>query len=97
MENQIEQSVMIIRQEKIMLTQNKISEAKNQEMVGRELEIVIDGYVPSEEVYLGRSYKDTPDVDGYVFIESETELLSGDYIMVRITGANDYDLIGERI
>jgi len=97
MDNQVDEATSIVRQEKIMFEQMGISEEKNQEMIGKELEVIIDGYVPSEEVYLARSYKDTPDVDGYVFITSETELLSGDYIRVVITGANEYDLIGERI
>ena len=97
MDNQVDEEVSKSRQEKIMMEQMGISEEKNQEMIGKELEVIVDGYVPSEEVYLARSYKDTPDVDGYVFVESETELLSGDYIRVVITGANEYDLIGERI
>lgn len=97
MDNQIDQAVSLIRQEKIMLAQQGISQSKNQEMIGKELEVIIDAYVPDEGIYLARSYKDTPDVDGYVFVEAQEELMSGDYIHVLITGANEYDLIGEKI
>ncbi len=97
MPNQVENTISISRQEKIMLLQQQISEDKNQLMIGKELEVIIDGYVPKDDIYLGRTYRDTPDVDGYVFIEANVKLLSGDYIKVRITGANEYDLIGEMI
>lgn len=94
---QIEEEVSQERREKIMLLQQEISTVNNMSMVGRELEIMIDGYIPKDEVYIGRCYKDTPDVDGYVFVKSEEELLSGDYIWVKIVSSNEYDLIGERI
>lgn len=97
MDNQVEEAVSILRQERLMVLQQKISTEKNQKMIGRELEIMIEGYVPKDEVYIGRSYKDAPEVDSYVFVESEEELLSGDYIRIKIISANEYDLIGERI
>lgn len=95
--DQIDEATSIIRQEKIMLAQQKISTDKNAEMIGKELTAIIDAYVPDDEVYLGRTYKDTPDVDSYVFIESEDSLMSGDYVKIRVTGSNEYDLIGEVI
>lgn len=94
---QIEEDVSQERREKIMLLQQEISTVNNMSMVDREIEIMIDGYIPKDEVYIGRCYKDTPDVDGYVFVKSEEELLSGDYIRVKIISSNEYDLIGERI
>ena len=48
-----------------------------------------------EAAYIGRSYRDAPDVDGYVFVNTDQELMSGDFVNVRITGAYEYDLIGE--
>lgn len=97
MDNQIDEATMIIRQEKLMLAQQKISTAKNQAMIGKELRAIIDAYVPDDDVYLGRTYKDTPDVDSYVFIESKDQLMSGDYVTIKVTGSNEYDLIGEVI
>lgn len=97
MENQVDEADMIIRQDKIMMLQQKISHEINMEQVGKVFDVMIDAYVPSDGVYLGRTYRDTPDVDGYVFIESEEQLLSGDYVKVRITHCNEYDLIGEKL
>ncbi len=97
MPNQIDEATMLVRQEKIMLLQQQISLEKNQDMISKTLEVMIEAYVPADNVYMARSYKDTPDVDGYVFVESEEDLLSGDYINVKIVQANEYDLIGERI
>jgi len=97
MENQIDEATSLLRQEKLMMLQQRISTEKNQRMIGKTLEIMIEGYVPKDEVYIGRSYKDAPDVDSYVFVESDEELLSGDYITIKVISANEYDLIGERI
>ena len=66
-------------------------------MIGRTLDVLVEGYIPDEGVYAGRSYKDAPDVDGYVFISSDKELMSGDFISVKITDCSEYDLIGELI
>ncbi len=95
MENQVDESISIQRKDKIMLLQQEISKNKNGKMIGKTLEVMVDGYVPKDGVYIGRSYKDTPDVDGYVFFESDDPLLSGAYVNVKIVHANEYDLIGE--
>ena len=58
---------------------------------------MIDAYLPQDGVYIGRTYRDAPEVDGYVFVESGRELLSGDMVRVKITAVNEYDLIGEEI
>lgn len=70
---------------------------RNQEMIGRELWAMIEGKVADEDAYIGRTYRDAPDIDGYLFIHTGEELLSGDFVKVRVTGAYDYDLIGEII
>ncbi len=56
---------------------------------------MVEGKVEQEHAYVGRTYRDAPDIDGYVFIHTEEELMSGDFVKVRITGAYEYDLIGE--
>ena len=66
-------------------------------MKGREIWAMIEGRVEMENAYVGRTYRDAPDIDGYIFINTQEELLSGDFVKVRITGALEYDLIGEII
>ena len=78
-----------------MELQQEIAFDKAGEMTGRELEVMIEGQVSGENAYVGRTYRDAPDVDGYVFINTEENLVSGDFARVRITGALEYDLIGE--
>jgi ribosomal protein S12 methylthiotransferase len=97
MDNQIDASLSMKRKDQIMLLQQNISTEKNRSMIGRTIEVMVDGYVPKDDIYIGRSYKDTPDVDGYVFLESDETLLSGDFVTVKIVQANEYDLIGEII
>ena len=80
-----------------MLLQQEISYDNNEQMVGRELEVLIEGYLYEDDVYIGRSYREAPNVDGYIFVSAEEELISGDMVQVRITEANEYDLIGEVI
>ena len=75
--------------------QQEISFDKNEAVKGKELWVLIEGQVADENAYVGRTYRDAPDVDGYVFINTEETLLTGDFVKVRITGAYEYDLIGE--
>lgn len=94
MDNQIKESIKMKRQKTLMLTQQKISLEKNKKMIGKTLDIMIEGYLPDDEVYCGRSYKDAPNVDGVVFVECPYELLTGQIIKVVIEEAREYDLIG---
>ena len=57
--------------------------------------VLIEGKIPEDGVYIGRTYKDAPNVDGYIFVNAPWELMSGDIVPVRVTGASDYDLIGD--
>ena len=97
MPDQIEESVKEDRQADLMELQQEIAFELAEEMVGREVLVMIEGKVADENAYVGRTYKDAPNVDGLIFIESGEELMSGDFAMVRVTGALDYDLIGELI
>ena len=65
------------------------------DMIGRELLVMIEGSVSGENAYVGRTYKDAPNVDGYIFVNTEENLMSGDFVKVKVTGALEYDLIGE--
>ena len=64
-------------------------------MIGREVLVMIEGMVADEDAYVGRTYKDAPNVDGLIFVNTDEELMSGDFARVKITGALEYDLIGE--
>ena len=61
----------------------------------RILDVMIEGKAADENVYVGRTYMDAPDVDGLIFVPAKEELMSGDFVRVRVTGALEYDLIGE--
>ena len=64
-------------------------------MIGVEGYVIIEGKVADENAYVGRTYKDAPNVDGLIFINTDEELMSGDFVKVKITGSYEYDLIGE--
>ena len=63
--------------------------------IGSNVEVMVEGKVADENAYVARTYGDAPGVDGYMFINTDTELMSGDFALVHVTGALEYDLIGE--
>ena len=94
--NQVPKRLREKRRNEIMRLQQGIAFEKANEMPGRRLEVMVEGQVSGEEnVYIGRTYMDAPDVDGYLFFASQEERLSGDFVNVKVTGAKGYDLIGE--
>ena len=95
--DQIEESVKEERQADLMELQQEIAFELAEEMIGKEVLVMIEGKVADENAYVGRTYKDAPNVDGLIFVESDEELMSGDFAKVRVTGALEYDLIGEII
>lgn len=95
MEHQIEEEVKKKRQEEIMELQQEIAFEAAENMVGKTLTAMIEGKVADEDAYVARTYKDAPGVDGYLFIHTDRQLMSGDFLPVLITGSNEYDLIGE--
>ncbi len=95
--NQIDEAVKQQRKDAIMALQHGISQTLTNEKVGREMRVLVEGKLADENVYITRSYQDAPDIDGQVFVEFEGELISGDFVDVRIIDANDYDLIAEVI
>ena len=97
MENQIPEEIKEKYRDEIMELQQEISYDVNRRQIGRTLEVVVDGYLYDDEMYACRSYMDAPDIDGMIFVKSEEELLSGDYISVKITDCNEYDLVAELI
>lgn len=84
-------------QAEVMELQQEIIFDKNEALIGTEVWVMVEGRVDGENAYVGRTYRDAPDIDGYVFLNTDEELMSGAFVQVRITGALDYDLIGEMI
>ena len=97
MDGQVEEEIKIRRQQEMMELQQEIAFEAAENMKGRELTVMIEGKLAEEDVYVARTYKDAPSVDGYLFVDTDWSLMSGDFVKVRVTGANEYDLIGEII
>ena len=93
--DQVPQEVKEERRDEIMELQQEIAFEACEAMVGRELEVLIEGKVADENAYVGRTYMDAPGVDGMIFVNTGLELMTGDFVRVRVTGALEYDLIGE--
>ena len=94
-ENQVPEEVKQDRRDEIMELQQEIAFEKSEAMKGRTLEVMIEGKVADENAYVGRTYMDSPNVDGLIFVNTGLSLMSGDFLKVRVTGASEYDLIGE--
>lgn len=93
--NQIEEEVKLDRQADLMELQQEIAFEKAEDMIGRSVLAMVEGKVPDEHAYVARTYKDAPNVDGFVFIQTSEELMTGDFVRTKITGSYEYDLIGE--
>ncbi|MBQ9232696.1 MAG: 30S ribosomal protein S12 methylthiotransferase RimO [Lachnospiraceae bacterium] len=93
-DNQIEKETAERWRDEIMELCQEISLDKNEAMIGKTVKVIIEGYSPDEDVYVGRTYKDAPGVDGLVFVECDYELISGSIVEVYINEVGPYDLIG---
>ena len=94
-EDQIEEEIKKDRQAEIMELQQEIAFEKAENAVGRTVLAMIEGKLPDENAYAARTYMDAPNVDGLVFVQTSRELMTGDFVKVKITGSYEYDLIGE--
>lgn len=92
---QIPEEVKEERRAELMELQQEIVFDRAEEMAGKELLVMIEGKVADEDAYVGRTYMDAPNVDGLIFVNTDRELMSGDFAKVTVTGAVEYDLIGE--
>jgi len=93
--DQVPQEIKEERRDAIMELQQEISIEHSQSMVGKTLEVMIEGKVADENAYVARTYMDGPGVDGMIFVQTGEELMSGNFAKIRVTGAMEYDLIGE--
>lgn len=94
MPDQIDEEIKEKYRDELMQLQQEISADRSAAMIGRIVRVMIEGFIPEDNTYVGRSYKDAPNVDGLVFVKCDRELMSGDFIDVKITGSTEYDLIG---
>ena len=97
MPDQIDEEAKKERQAELMELQQDIVFENARNMTGREVLVMVEGKVADENAYVGRTYRDAPNVDGLIFINTDEELISGDFVRVKVTGASEYDLIGELI
>lgn len=93
--DQIPEEVKEERRAEVMELQQEIAFEHCENMVGKVLDVMIEGKVADEPAYVGRTYMDAPNVDGLIFVNADEMLMSGDFVRVKVTGANEYDLIGE--
>ena len=95
MPDQVGEDVKEKRRDAIMELQQEIAYEAAAKMEGKSVDAMIEGKIADEHAYVARTYKDAPNVDGYLFIHTDRQLMSGDFVKVRITGSYEYDLIGE--
>lgn len=93
--NQVSEEQKQEWQSDVMELQEEVSFDKNESLIGTQLFAFVEGKVSDEDAYVGRTYRDAPGVDGYIFIRTEEELMTGDIVKVQVVGAYEYDLIGE--
>jgi ribosomal protein S12 methylthiotransferase len=95
--DQVPEEVKEQRRNEIMEVQQKIAFEAAEDMLYRKVQVLIEGKLPEDDVYIGRTYKDAPNVDGYIFVHCGHELISGEMITAQVTDAKGYDLIGEAV
>ena len=95
MPDQIPEEVKAARRDELMQLQQAIAFEKNEDMPGKIMTVMVEGKVADEDVYVTRTYRDAPGVDGYLFLKTTARLVSGDFVKVIVTDVNEYDLIGE--
>ena len=95
MDDQIPEEIKQERQAQLMELQQEIAFEAAENMVGKVVTAMIEGKIADENAYVARTYKDAPNVDGYLFVNTARELMTGDFVRARITASNEYDLIGE--
>lgn len=94
MPDQIDDDIKEFRRSEIYELQQEISFESAQNKIGQVYKVIIEGFLPDDDVYVGRSYMDAPDVDGFVFVYADRSLMTGDMVTVKITDAREYDLEG---
>ncbi len=94
MEDQIDDEIKDARRDAVMEVQQDIAYEHSEAQIGRVISCIVEGRIPEEGVLVARSYMDAPDVDGYVFIDTDLDMISGTPLTVEVIDAAEYDLIG---
>ena len=94
MDNQVSEEIKGNRRNEIMSLQQDIVFDNSDKYIDKEFIVIIEGKIPGENAYMGRTYMDAPGVDSNIFVTTDEELMSGDFVKVKVIGSNDYDLIG---
>ena len=95
MPDQIPDEIKEKRRDELMQLQQAVSFEKNEGMTGRILTVMVEGKIADEDTYVTRTYRDAPGVDGYLFLNTSANLMTGDFVKAIVTDSNEYDLIGE--
>lgn len=95
MTEQVDEDIKRQWADEIMEAEQEVIFRQNETFIGKKLQVLVDGYLPEDGVYIGRTYRDAPDIDGCVFFEAPYEIVSGTMLTVWITDAKGYDLVGE--
>lgn len=96
-DNQVDESVKRERYAELMELQQAVVFDKNEELVGNRMQVIVEGYLPEDGIYVTRTYRDAPDIDGFLFLNTEREHMTGDIVSALVTQAREYDLEGEEI
>ncbi len=97
MKPQIPKKIKKMREAGIMEAQQRISLENNRAKIGSVMDVFVEGSIPEDGVYVGRTAGDAPSVDGFMFFRSRRTLMSGDFVKVKVAAASEYDLHGEEI
>ncbi len=95
MPDQVPEEIREARRDELMELQQAVAFDRAEEMTGRVLEVMVEGKAADEDVYVTRTYRDAPGVDGYLFLNTTASLMTGDFVKALVTGSNEYDLTGE--
>lgn len=95
MPDQLDEEIKHRWADEIMETEQDVIFKQNESMVGRKIRVIVDGYLPEDDVYIGRTYRDAPDIDGCIFFTAPYEVISGTMLTLLVTDARGYDLAGE--
>ena len=97
MKNQVPKRTREKRAKELMLIQRSSNRSFGKSKINTDLDVMIEGYIPEDNIYVGRTYADAPEIDGLVFVDSKRELMSGDFIKAHINNSSEYDLWGSEI
>ena len=97
MPDQISEETKLDRRDELMELQQEVAFDLASQMTGKEIEVMVEGKIADENTYVCRTRGDAPGVDGYLFLNTDENLMSGDFAMVKVTASYEYDLIGELI